>query len=95
MFRRASPLESPLDIVSDDVPNNPTFLGEEALSGSFANIQQQAINEHEVEDLSLPGPDGVQMLDAAAFVIQDNYLTPGRHADELAAKAFVTSSSES
>lgn len=91
MFRRASPLESPLDIVSDDVPNNPTFLGEEALSGSFANIQQKAANEHEFEDSPLPGPDGVQMLDASAFVIEDNFLTPARHADELAAKAFVQS----
>lgn len=85
-------MESPIDIVSDDVPADPTFLGEETLSGPFATItkqvpqQGQTVPQIVLED----GHQRVHILDASAFDIQQDYLTPERHAEELAAQACVT-----
>lgn len=87
VFHRAVPLESPLDLVVDDVPADATFLGEEALSGSFATVQRHedtAVDTAEVieEDFM------IRMIKPDAFKVQDNYLTPQRYAEELAARAY-------
>ena len=89
MYRSADPLLSTMDLVADDIPANPVFLGEEqVLSASFTAVDlatESGAGTQVTYQCDADDDERVEIFDAAGFVPFEGALTVERFVTAQAA----------